>query len=347
MINMCRHFERLDNVGPVRYSRRKTANTRPADAALIKRAKHSRSSRAQPALASTRRWIAKMDDKVEVTCHGINPEPYACQVAHPELRGEFWFSPLGSLITAGARLMLALLDRCISKLHGTYVMEDTDSMAMVATEYGGLVPCPGGPFRMPDGRSAVRALSWREVAEIVARFTKLNPYTDKSRSILKIERDNYDPETGEQRQVYCLAISSKRYALFLRNDDGNPILLQKGINNHEDRWSEHGLGHLRNPLDPESEDRDWIRQAWISVVRRTLSLPVQPLGFEHLPAIGCVPVTRPTANAFVRKAQSWQEVPQSHKTIRLLTIVPCETVWLSARCGSSEISSCRALCARS
>ncbi len=235
------------------------------------------------------------DDKVEVTCHGIDRDPYTCKVAHPEFPGEFWFSPLGSLITAGARLMLALLDHCISRLHGTYVMEDTDSMAIVATEHGGLVPCPGGPFRMRDGRSAVRSLSWREVADIVARFAKLNPYTDKSRSILKIERDNYNPETREQRQVYCLAISSKRYALFLRDDDGNPILLQKGINNHEDRWSEHGLGHLRNPLDPESEDRDWIRQAWISVIRRTLGLSAQPLGFEHLPAIGRVPITSPTA----------------------------------------------------
>jgi hypothetical protein len=235
------------------------------------------------------------DDKVEVTCHGIDPEPYACRVTHPEFRSEFWFSPLGSLITAGARLMLALLDHCVSELHGCYVMEDTDSMAIVATEHGGLVPCPGGPFRMPDGRSAVRALSWREVAEIVSRFVRLNPYTAKSRSILKIERDNYDPETGKQRQVFCLAISSKRYALFLRDEDGNPTLLQKDINNHEDRWSEHGLGHLRNPLDPESEDRDWIRQAWISVVRRTLGLPVQSMGFEHLPAIGRVPITSPTA----------------------------------------------------
>jgi hypothetical protein len=235
------------------------------------------------------------DDKVEVTCHGIDPEPYKCKVAHPEFAGEFWFAPLGSLITAGARLALALLDHCVSELHGSYVMEDTDSMAIVATEHGGLVPCPGGPFRMPDGRSAVRALSWREVADIAARFAKLNPYTDKPRSILKIERDNYDPETGEQRQIYCLAISSKRYALFLRDDDGNPILLQKGINNQEDRWSEHGLGHLRNPLDPESEDRDWIRQAWISVIRRTLGLSAQPLGFEHLPAIGRVPITSPTA----------------------------------------------------
>jgi hypothetical protein len=196
---------------------------------------------------------------------------------------------------AGARLMLAVLDHCVSKLQGTYVMEDTDSMAIVATEHGGLVPCPGGPLRMPDGRSAVWALSWREVDDIVARFVKLNPYTDKSRSILKIERDNYDPETGEQRQVYCLSIASKRYALFLRDNDGNPVLLQKRVNNHEDRWSEHGLGHLRNPLNPDSDDRGWIPQAWISIIRRTLGLPTQSLGFEEVPAMGRVPITSPTA----------------------------------------------------
>ena len=235
------------------------------------------------------------DSKVEVNCQGIDPEPYTCKVAHPEFHGKFWFSPLGSLITAGARLMLALLDDCISKLHGTYVMEDTDSMAIVATEHGGFVPCPGGPFRMPDGGSAVRALSWREVAEIVSHFVRLNPYRDKSRSILKIERDNYDPETGKQRQIYCLAISSKRYALFLRDEDGNPILLQNGVNNHEDRWSEHGLGHLRNPLNPDSEDRAWIPQAWIGIIRRTLGLTSQPLGFEEVPAMGRLPITSPTA----------------------------------------------------
>lgn len=235
------------------------------------------------------------DDKVGVTCHGIDPDPYRCKVAHPEFPGEFWFAPLGSLITAGARLMLALLDHCVSELRGTYAMEDTDSMGIVATEHGGLVPCPGGPLSMPDGSSAVRALSWREVYEIVSRFTKLNRYSDKSRSILKIERDNYDPETGKQRQLYCLAISAKRYALFLRDEYGNPNLLQNGVNNHEDRWSEHGLGHLRNPLDPESQDRDWIRHAWIGAIRRSLGLHAQPLGFEHLPAIGRVPITSPAA----------------------------------------------------
>jgi len=235
------------------------------------------------------------DEKAEVTCHGIDPDPYPCSVAHPEFPGEFCFPPVASLITGGARLMLALLEQCVSELHGTYVMEDTDSMAVVATEHGGLVPCPGGPFEMADGHVAVRALSWKEVDQIAARFAKLCPYADKSRSILKIERDNYGPETGKQRQVYCLAIASKRYALFLRDESGNPVLLQKGINNHEDRWSEHGLGHLRNPLNPEGEDRGWIPQAWISIIRRTLGLPAQPLGFGHLPAIGRVPITSPTA----------------------------------------------------
>jgi hypothetical protein len=235
------------------------------------------------------------DDKVEVTCQGIDPDPYTCKVAHPEFPGEFWFAPLASLITGGARLMLALLDHCVSELHGTYVMEDTDSMAIVATEHGEFVPCPGGPFEMSDGHAAVRALSWKEVDEIAARSAKISPYSDKSRSILKIEHDNYDPETGKQRQVYCSAIASKRYALFLRDEYGNPVLLQKGINNHEDRWSEHGLGHLRNPMNPDSEDRRWIPQAWINIIREILRLPAEPLGFEHLPAMGRVPITCPTA----------------------------------------------------
>ena len=103
-------------------------------------------------------------------------------------------------------------------------MEDTDSMAIVASEHGGLVACPGGPYLTKDGCEAVRALSWEEVDEIVALFDRLNPY-DRAAvkdTILKVELDNYDPETKEQRQLWCLAISAKRYALFLRDRDGEP-----------------------------------------------------------------------------------------------------------------------------
>jgi hypothetical protein len=64
---------------------------------------------------------------------------------------------------------------------------------------------------------------------------------------------------------------------------GKPV----SSNNDEDRWSEHGLGHLLNPSDPESEDRDWIAQAWLAILHRSLKLSAnKSLGFEASPAVG-------------------------------------------------------------
>ena len=84
------------------------------------------------------------DKKVWVTCHGIDAEPYLPHVAHPDVPGEYCFPPLASLITGAARLMLSLLEHSVRELGGTYAMEDTDSMAIVATQRGGMVPCAGG-----------------------------------------------------------------------------------------------------------------------------------------------------------------------------------------------------------
>jgi hypothetical protein len=112
-------------------------------------------------------------------------------------------------------------------------------------------------------------------------------------SILKIEDDNFDRTTRKQRPLYCLAISAKRYALFLRDKKGAPVLLREDVNNEEDRWSEHGLGHLLNPTNPESEDRDWIAQAWLNIIRRTLGFPVATLKFDKSPAIGRVTISSP------------------------------------------------------
>jgi hypothetical protein len=67
------------------------------------------------------------EKKIEVFCHGVDREPFQCRVAHAEVPGEFCFPPLASLITGGARLMLALLEHCVEELEGTYAMEDTDS----------------------------------------------------------------------------------------------------------------------------------------------------------------------------------------------------------------------------
>jgi hypothetical protein len=235
------------------------------------------------------------DKEVNVICHGIGAEPYTCRVAHPEAPGEYCFPPLASLITGAARLMLALLEHAVSELGGTYAMEDTDSMGIVATEEGGIIPCPGGTHRTGDGQPGILALSWKQVREIALQFEALNPYERDAvpGSILKIEADNFDPKTGEQREIHCLAISAKRYVLFLKDSRGTPILLREGVNNEDDKWSMHGLGHLLNPTDPESEDRQWTAQVWLGIIRRALGLRTQKLPFENTPAVGRITVSSP------------------------------------------------------
>jgi hypothetical protein len=235
------------------------------------------------------------EKRVKVQCHGIDQEPYQCSVIHPENPGEFCFPPMASLITGAERLMLAQLEHSISELGGTYAMEDTDSMAIVATAHGGIIPCKGGKLRAESGEPGIRALTWKQVDQIVAKFEALNPYNRKliPGSVLKIEEDNFDPKTGKRRQLYCLAISAKRYALFLISKNGKPQLLREGINNKKDRWSRHGLGHLLNPTDPEASDRNWTAAVWDLIVRRSLGLKVRNLKFAHLPAIGRTTVSTP------------------------------------------------------
>src|SRR5207253_3443115 len=110
------------------------------------------------------------DHKQNVICHGIDSDSFECRVAHADVPGEYCFPPLASLITGAARLMLSLLEHSVCKLGGTYAMEDTDSMAIVATEHGGTIPCAGGD------RGVVKALSWEQINEISNQFDDLNPY---------------------------------------------------------------------------------------------------------------------------------------------------------------------------
>src|SRR5713101_452793 len=183
------------------------------------------------------------DQAVKVVCHGIEAKPYTCSVAHADEPGEYCFPPMASLITGAARLMLALLEHSIDELGGTYAMEDTDSMAIVATRNGRVVPCTGGKHRTADGREGIRALSFKQVKQLSAKFSSLNLYAKDAipDSVLKIEDDTYDFSTEVPRQLFCVAISAKRYVLFLLEKKREPVLLQKTINNKSNRWSKHGL----------------------------------------------------------------------------------------------------------
>ncbi|MGB3306362.1 MAG: hypothetical protein WBA63_09285 [Thermomicrobiales bacterium] len=235
-------------------------------------------------LAEMNRQEVGSGKQERVTVHGLDAEPFETMVSGPEEPGAFCFPPLAAFIAGAARLMLALLERCVTDLGGTYAMCDTDSMAIIATERGGLVPCPGGP-KTYRRKPAIRALSWAQVEAIRQRFARLNPY-DPDRipgSVLKLEDVNVDRE-GNQQQVWCLAISAKRYCLYTVDDLGAPTLV---------KWSEHGLGHLLNPTDPDSDDRDWMRQVWAGIVRERLGLRYQEPAWLDRPALSRLTVSSP------------------------------------------------------
>jgi hypothetical protein len=275
---------------------------RPSSQAIIAESEKKKLDKALKLLANATSYgiYAEMNRKesdhvINVKCHAIDAQPFTCSIAHPDDTGEYCFPPMASLITGAARLMLALLEHSVTELGGTYAMEDTDSMAIVATENGGLIPCPGSSLKTENNQEPVKALSWKQVQQIADRFASLNPYAKDAvpGSILKIEEDNFDPKTHKQRQLYCLAISAKRYALFMRDSKGDPVLLRDGVNNNADRWSEHGLGHLLNPTNLQDEDRDWIAQSWLNIIRKAQGLSPERLGFEHSPAVGRITVSSP------------------------------------------------------
>jgi hypothetical protein len=147
-----------------------------------------------------------------VTVYALE-EPFTQRLHEIEAPGLYCYPPLAAIITGAARLMLALLEGSVRDRRGSYVMVDTDSMAIVASREGGLVACAGGPHALRDGRAAVKALTYAEVDAIVERFAALSPYDpDLIGSILKVE-EVYRDEDGERLPLCAYSISAKRYAL--------------------------------------------------------------------------------------------------------------------------------------
>jgi hypothetical protein len=165
-----------------------------------------------------------------------------------EAPGEYAFPPLAACVTGAARLMLAMLERSVTDAGGSYAYCDTDSMAIIATRTGG-----------PISEQGVSALSWTQVDAIVERFTALNPYSPAlvPGSILEPEEWNLHPNSKTPLQLYCYAVSAKRYALYNLDANGRPILR---------KFSEHGLGHLRNPIDSTGNVHDLARQVWLQIL---------------------------------------------------------------------------------
>ena len=206
-------------------------------------------------------------------------DSYSSSVDVIEAKGPWYFPPIASLITAGGRLLLAMLERIVSDADGSYLFADTDSMGIVANKNGGLVSCPGGSHRLPNGTAAIKALSFANVDEITFAFNQLNPYDRRAvKDILKIEK----MKPGLQGY----AISTKRYALYSRTFDGVKI----------EKASEHGLGYLLPPksgFDEKIGAPEWVIELWEYILREAESIPVKFPAWFNQPAMMRFTITTP------------------------------------------------------
>ena len=185
-----------------------------------------------------------------------------------------WFAPhVGSLITSGGRLLLAMLEKCISDAGGTYLFCDTDSAAIVSTEHSQKIS-------MPDGAESITAISWNDVEKVVQKFEALNPYNRKlvPGSILKVHKLNWDLNK-RRRQLYGYSIAAKRYTLYTKTGNDIEIVEPKA----------HGLGYFYPPKDSptswEHETPKWIFEAWDWIMRGVLGLKREKPDWLDLPVM--------------------------------------------------------------
>ena len=206
--------------------------------------------------------LREVGAKTDVDVYGL--ETFSCTVDNPEEPGEFFFPILATLITGAARLMLALVEIEVERMGGTYAFMDTDSIAIVASEEGGIIPCQGGKETTDEGHEAIRALTWDQVESIRSKFEPLNRFNKQlvPGSILDLEDENFAQVGGggkERKQLWCYALASKKYALF--NMDNGDIILRK--------FSKHGLGNYIAPIDHSTQEPvpNWIDVAWKQILR--------------------------------------------------------------------------------
>lgn len=147
----------------------------------------------------------------DVDIYSAADKSWKTRVRNVEKPGRYSYPPIATCITAAARLMLAMLERCVTELGGSWAFCDTDSMAIVR--------------RDPEfEHSDISGIRPSDIELIVARFDALSPYrSDAIPHLLKKEF------TG-----WCYGISAKRYVL---TDDSGTIV----------KYSSHGLGHLKGP----------------------------------------------------------------------------------------------------
>jgi hypothetical protein len=116
---------------------------------------------------------------------------------------------------------------------------------VLSTRDGGLIPCPGGPEQLDDGRDAVQAISWAALDSVRERFSPLGVE-------LRLTPENLDG--AGRRQLYAVGVAGSRVILYAIGPPGRVIV----------KRSEVALGDLRSPLGPGTsrtfvdESAEWM-----------------------------------------------------------------------------------------
>jgi hypothetical protein len=167
--------------------------------------------------------VAEADNYEKRVAYGPSGQGFEIETNKAEEPGRYFYPLLATLITGAARLMLAMSERLTLNEGLDWAFCDTDSMAIAK----------------PDSMENTEFME--KSPKINNWFEPLNPYKIKG-SIFKVEDANFgiseNSHPPKLQPLYCLCISSKRYALFNIGPSGE-IIIRKA--------SAHGLGHLRAP----------------------------------------------------------------------------------------------------
>lgn len=218
------------------------------------------------ALSETRAVDLLPGRREEVTLMS-DGEPLRATVAHPEEPGPFACPPIAGLVSAGGRLLLAMVHRMVADAGGVVAACDTDGAHIVATPKGDTLYIDTRGEDSHEGGTAqpIHALSRADVEAIAARFEPLNPF---DRSLLpgsplriKVEGDG-------------LFRSPKRYSA--TGPDGSFIDYKESI-----------LGML------VSSSAGFIEEAWQTIGELCDFAPLTPRPWFDLPAVRSLALISP------------------------------------------------------
>lgn len=127
-----------------------------------------------------------------------------------ERPGPYNFVPVAASVTAGARLLLGVLDCLVSDRGGSVVYRDTDSSFIAASPAGGEVSAPDG--------APLRVLCWAEVDEMLGGFASLAPA--RWWPTWKVERGS------EAAPLHTVVLGPKRHVEFVPAAAG-PVIVDR------------------------------------------------------------------------------------------------------------------------